>query len=177
MSVWFWLLLLVFVVALYLNQTAGRLDRLHIKVDQARAALDEQLLRRSAVVSELATAAVLDPAASLVLAEAAHEARAADPDRRARAQSDLTEALSVAFEDPAEVALLREDPATGELLDELAGSSRRVQLARQFLEDSVRACVRVRDRRTVRWLRLAGRAPWPRSETFSDEPPRALVSS
>ena len=33
---------------------AGRLDRLHPRVDAARAALDAQLLRRRAVAAELA---------------------------------------------------------------------------------------------------------------------------
>ena len=177
MTWWFWGLVVVVAVFFYLNQTAGRLDRLHIRVDQARAALDEQLIRRSAVVSELSTSGLLDPASSLLLAEAAHEARAAAPDQRVRAQSDLTEALQVAFDDPVSVELLQAQPGGAELVTELAAVSRRVQLARGFLDDAVRSCERVRRLRFVRWLRLAGRAPWPRTETFADAPPLALVTA
>ena len=107
---WFWGLLLVVAVALYLNQTAGRLDRLHIRVDNARAALDAQLLLRAAAVSDLATSGLLDPASSLVLAEAAHEARVAVPWHREQPQSDLTEVLVASFSDALDVAALRSEP-------------------------------------------------------------------
>jgi len=173
---WFWALILVVLVALYLNQTAGRLDRLHIRVDQARAALEEQLLVRSGVASELASAGVLDPATSLVLAEAAHESRSAAPWARAQAQNDLTGVLQAAFADPEDVELARSVAGGDELLDELAGVTRKVQLASQFLDDAVRSARRVRSQRMVRWLRLAGRAPWPQVEEFADEPPAALLA-
>jgi len=173
---WFWGLLLVVLVALYLNQTAGRLDRLHIRVDNARAALDEQLLLRAAAVSDLATSGLLDPASSLVLAEAAHEARVAVPWHREQPQSDLTEVLLASFADARDVAELRTEPGGRVLVDELADGARRVQLARRFLDDAVRSCARVRVRPMVRWLRLAGRAPWPQSLTFADEVPPALAA-
>jgi hypothetical protein len=174
---WFWGLLLVVLVALYLNQTAGRLDRLHIKVDQARAALDEQLLLRSSVASDVSTSGLLDPATSLVLAEAAHEARSAAAWGRAQAQSDLTGVLALAFADPEDVEMVRATAVGSDLLDELASVTRRVQLASQFLDDAVRSCARVRGQRIVRWLHLAGRAPWPAAESFDDEPPAALVAA
>ena len=174
---WFWGLLFVVLVALYLSQTAGRLDRLHIRVDRARAALDEQLLLRAAVVSEVATSGVLDPATSLLLAEAAHEARTAAPWRRSQAQSDLTDVLRLAFDDPEAVEVARRAPGGADLLDELASATKRVQMASGFLDSAVRSCARVRSQRIVRWLRLAGRAPWPQAESFSDEPPTALVAS
>jgi hypothetical protein len=173
---WFWGLLLVVLVALYLNQTAGRLDRLHIKVDQARAALDEQLLVRAGIASDLSTSGILDPATSLVLGEAAHQARIAEPWSRAQAQSDLTDVLQLAFADDEAVALAKAAPGGEELLDELAAAARRVQLASQFLDDAVRSARRVRSQRLVRWLRLAGRAPWPDAEEFADEPPAALLT-
>jgi len=174
---WFWTLLAVVLVGLYLSQTAGRLDRLHIKVDQARAALEQQLLRRASVASEVAASGLLDPATSLVLAEAAHGARSAVPAGGPRAQSDLTEVLGLAFADPDDVDELTEVAGGAELLDELGSVTRRVQLAHQFHEDAVRSCARMRERRIVRWLRLAGRAPWPRSEDFADEPPAALTAA
>lgn len=174
MSWWFWALVVVVLVIGYLSQVAGRLDRLHIRVDKARSGLDKQLLLRSAVVADIAGSGLLDPATSLVLAEAAHEARSAAPWQREEAQGELTEVLQAVFADPEDVAELRADPAGAQLLDDLAEVTRKVQLSRQFLDDAVRGCARVRSQRLVRWLRLAGRAPWPSSATFVDEPPAAL---
>ena len=53
---------------MYVSWRAGRIDRLHARVDMARAALDATLLRRSSVALELATSGLLDPATSLLLA-------------------------------------------------------------------------------------------------------------
>ena len=80
MTGWILLGLLVVVILLvgfYLSMTAGRLDHLHRRIDTSRLALDAQLLRRSAVCQELASSQVLDPASSLLLADAAHRAVAA----------------------------------------------------------------------------------------------------
>jgi hypothetical protein len=41
-------------VGVYVSWRAGRLDRLHARVDGARAALDAALVRRSSVALELA---------------------------------------------------------------------------------------------------------------------------
>jgi hypothetical protein len=62
-------------LAWYLSFSASRLDRLHARVEGARDALDAQLVRRASVALELATSQRLDPASSVLLAEAAHEAR------------------------------------------------------------------------------------------------------
>ncbi|MCW2667162.1 MAG: hypothetical protein JWN57_2124, partial [Frankiales bacterium] len=45
---------LVVVLALYVTWTAGRLDRLHARVDAAWAALDAQLVRRAAAARAVA---------------------------------------------------------------------------------------------------------------------------
>ena len=42
-----WIVIALVVVAIYLSQMAGRLDRLHIRVDNSRRALQDQLLRRA----------------------------------------------------------------------------------------------------------------------------------
>ena len=76
-----WTVVALVAIGLYLSWTAGRLDRLHSRIDAARAALDAQLLRRASVTQELATSGVLDPAASIVLYEAAHAARQAEEER------------------------------------------------------------------------------------------------
>src|SRR5262245_32668896 len=80
-------------LAVYVSWRAGRLDRMHIRLETAQAALDAALLRRSAVCLELAGSRILDPATSLVLAAAAHEARTAGPDEREHAESDLSRTL------------------------------------------------------------------------------------
>jgi len=64
-------------VGVYVSWRAGRIDRMHTRVDMAHAALDAALLRRSSVALELATSGLLDPATSLLLAEAVHGTRAA----------------------------------------------------------------------------------------------------
>src|SRR6202020_2100179 len=79
-------------VGVYVSWRAGRLDRLHARVDGARAALDAALVRRSSVALELAACGLLDPATSPLRAGAAHDARAAgEPNELA--ESDLTRAL------------------------------------------------------------------------------------
>ena len=61
-------------VGVYVSWRAGRIDRLHARVDIARVALDVTLLRRSSVAQELATSGLLDPATSLLLAAAVLDA-------------------------------------------------------------------------------------------------------
>ena len=60
---------------MYVSWRAGRIDRLHARVEMARAALDVTLLRRSSVALELAASGLLDPATSLLLAGAVHGTR------------------------------------------------------------------------------------------------------
>jgi hypothetical protein len=49
-------------------------------------------------------------------------------------------------------------------------------MARRFHNDAVRAARAVRDHRVVRWLRLAGHAPFPLAFEMDDEPPAALTA-
>src|SRR5690242_21087175 len=85
-------------IGVYVSWRAGRLDRLHTRVVTARASLEAALLRRSAVALELAACGLLDPATSLLLAGAAHDARAAgEPNELA--ESDLTRALRARSEE------------------------------------------------------------------------------
>ncbi|MFF0345731.1 hypothetical protein [Kribbella sp. NPDC004875] len=158
-----WGLLAVGVVLLlfgaYASWTAGRIDRLHTRVDLARASLEKELAQRSALVAELAGAGVLDPASSLLLLDAAHRARAASPEpmeNREQAESALTRAVHATGTDV--------EPWAGEL--NLA--MRRVQLARRFHNDVVVSTRDLRQRRLVRWFRLAGRAPLPTTIELED---------
>lgn len=178
---WPWIVLIAFVVlvfGLYLSMTAGRLDRLHQRIDTSALGLDALLLRRSAVALELATSGVMDPASAIVVAEAAHSARTAgerDDLARASAESALTQALVIALEEPEELALIRDTESGTELLAELDAACRRVELGRRFLNDAVRACRAVRRQFLVRALRLAGHAPWPQTWEMDDTVPVGLV--
>ena len=147
-------------LGVYLSWRAGRLDRLHARVEAARAALEAALLRRISVALELASSGLLDPATSLLLAGAAHDARTADETRELR-ESDLTRALRAAFGQPEFRASLRGRPGADELLAELEAAAHQVFLARKFYNDAVAATLSARRRWLVRLLRLAGGAARP----------------
>lgn len=166
--------LLVLLAGWYLSWTAARLDRLHARVEGSRAALDAQLVRRASVTLELATSGLLDPASSVLLAGAAHEARESSGADRELAESDLSRALRAAVGDGAVVDPLRTDPHGRLLLGELSSACQRVELARRFHNDAVRAAQVVRRQRMVRWLRLAGRAPMPQTFEIDDGVPNVL---
>ncbi|MFD6288193.1 hypothetical protein [Streptomyces sp. NPDC060205] len=170
-----WIVVALAAIGLYLSWTAGRLDRLHSRIDAARAALDAQLLRRASVAQELATAGVLDPAASMVLYEAAHAARQAEEDHREVAESDLSQALRAVFGETEQVAAVQAAPGGEDAARELAQAVRRVPMARRFHNDAVRAARALRRHRKVRWFRLAGHAPFPLAFEMDDEPPTALA--
>lgn len=183
MSGWWWLLALGVVIALlvglYLSMTAGRLDRLHRRIDSSRHALDLQLLRRSAVALDLASAGVFDPATTVVLADVAHVARASSDDdvvTRGLAESDLTRVLVEAIPDEQEALELRDSAVDPSMLEDLRVTCVRVQLSRRFHNDAVRACRQVRKQRLVRWLSLAGHTPWPQTMEMDDTPPPGLAA-
>jgi hypothetical protein len=147
-------------VGVYVSWRAGRLDRLHARVDGARAALDAALVRRSSVALELAACGLLDPATSLLLAGAAHDARAAGEPTE-RTESDLTRALRASVGQPGFRAALAARGRGDELLAELEEAAQQVLLARRFYNDAVAVTLSARRRWLVRLLRLAGGAPLP----------------
>ncbi|MTE18209.1 hypothetical protein F0L17_03490 [Streptomyces sp. TRM43335] len=170
-----WIAAALLLVAVYLSWTAGRLDRLHARIDAARAALDAQLLRRASVAQEVATSGVLDPAASIVLYQAAHDARQAEEDQREVAESELSQALRAVFADAAQLEAVRAAPGGEATAEELGAAVRRVPMARRFHNDAVRAARALRRHRKVRWFRLAGHAPFPLAFEMDDEPPAMLA--
>jgi hypothetical protein len=170
-------LFVLVIIAWYLSYTAARLDRLHVRLGGTLAALDARLVRRAEAAVELAHSGLLDGATSLLLASAAGEsleAPAEHGEAREQAESDLTEALGAALADPAYTASLRSVAGAGAALDELGAACRRVGHARRFHNDTVRAARRLRRKVLVRWLGLAGRAPWPETVELDDEVPRGL---
>ena len=144
----------------YVSWRAGRLDRLHARVETARAALDAALVRRSSVALELAACGLLDPATSLLIAGAAHDARAGG-ELNELAESDLTRALRAALGQPGFRAALAELGRGDELLAELEAAAHQVFLARKFYNDAVAVTRAARRRWLARLLRLAGGAPLP----------------
>jgi hypothetical protein len=186
-------LALLLVLGWYLSYSAARLDRLHHRVESARAALDTQLVRRAAAAAELA--GLLPLAAGRPLAEAAAAALKAGLSESAHAdgrpggrtlplsevESELTRALHRAV-----AAVPRPVPERGhgdsgsvdaELMATLRSLNRsceRVQLARRFHNDAVAQSLRMRAKRIIRWTRLAGHAPEPRMIDLDDRTPPGL---
>ncbi|MEO3860827.1 hypothetical protein [Acrocarpospora sp. B8E8] len=163
---------IVLLTAVYISWRAGRLDRLHIRLETAQAALDAALLRRSAVCLELAGSRLLDPATSLVLAAAAHEARTAGPDEREHAESDLSRTLRAVVDQER----FLEKVHAPELLEELDSAVAKVVYSRRFYNTAV-GVTRIAQRRWLaRTLRLAGHTDFPRFFEIDDAPPVALAT-
>lgn len=171
-DVFFWVAVL-FLAGGYVSWRATRLDRLHVRVETARAALDAALVRRAAAALELAASRLLDPAASLVLATAAHEARTADADNREFAESDLSRALRAVVDQPGFAAALgaKGDGDAGTVLEELSSATAKVAYARRFYNDAVSQARIARRKLLIRVLPLAGKAPLPGFFEIDDDPP------
>lgn len=141
-------------LVLYVTWTAGRLDRLHARVDAAAAALDAALVRRAAAARAVAASLPPGPDAA-ALHRAADAALEAGPGSREGVENDLSRALRTA------VPALGAAPA----LAELETAATRVGLARSFHNNAVNDTRALRRRRLPRALRLAGRRAMP---TFFD---------
>ena len=151
-------------LGVYVSWRAGRLDRMHTRLEAARAALDVTLVRRSSVVLELAASGFLDPATSVLLADAAHEARGGqgtDLADQELNQSNLSRALRAAFAQPGFQASLDDVDGAADLLAELEAAAHQVLVARKFYNTAVATTRDARRKPLVRLLRLAGHAPLP----------------
>lgn len=177
MSVLDWALVLILVlgaVAVLLSWTAGRLDRMHIRLTTAQASLDRHLVDRAACVRSVAAGGLLDPAGALIAVESADAARTsigrADHGER---ESELSDVLRTVFGDPEDCRELwsRSDDAQRALLADLANACERVRLARRFHSDLVERTRTMRRRPVVRVAHLAGHAPWPQDFAMDDRPP------
>jgi hypothetical protein len=169
--------LLVAFVVWRLSAKAGRIDRLHHRIELARASLDAQLLRRARAAEALAASGLLDPASAIVLAQAASHARNTDLDdsvERGLVESELSRDLREVFAEPESVEELRSVPEGDEIVSDLAASCRQVALSRRFLNDGVQAALLLRQGRVVRLFRLAGNAPRPQMFEMDDVAPSAF---
>jgi len=178
-----WTIVVLAVLALvlwsfYVSWRASRLDRLHNRTEATRTALDLALVRRASAAAELASSGLLDPASSLLLADAVRRARQADAADRDLAESDLTRALRATLGNPEFRAELRaeakpadddedEDDAT-ELLDEVEKAANQVFIARKFYNDVAGRTLDARRRPLARVLRLSGSARPPKFFEMDD---------
>lgn len=157
----------------YLSWTAGRLDRLHNRVDAAWGSLDAQLVRRAAIAGEIAHAAtvrgLLAPEACADLAATSGRALDAPADDRAAAENDLGRTLRRALDVKAQAAIAA-DVEMSPLLAALETAMTKVMLARRFHATAVEDTVTLRKARVVRWFRLAGGAPYPKHFDIDDTP-------
>ncbi len=159
-----WLLVaagIVVLLGLWTAWTLTRLRRLERRVARAWTALDSQLQRRAGLAEHLAREHVdaLGERRAQRLAAAAREARALHEDREI-AENALGR-------------LLRELPGQlpgvpPVLVDDLAGTTTRIGLARRFYNDAVRDSRTLRRRRLPRLLRLHARRPLPRFFDIDD---------
>jgi 8-oxo-dGTP pyrophosphatase MutT (NUDIX family) len=134
-------------------RTANRLDRLHVRYDLSWQALDAALGRRAVVARAVAANAFGGPA----------DAEARQLVARADAAEAAPRPAREACENKLSAALALVDPAAGPagLVAELADAEARVVLARRFHNDAVRDTLALRERRLIRWFRLAGTAALP----------------
>ena len=149
--------------AIYLANVAGRLDRLHLKVENARNALDRQLALRSAICSDIAGLDLLDEKLRLRLANAIHasiseETLDVHTENEWKIESEVTKSLGELFDKNFDI---NKYPHHKNLIQEAAGATRRVQYALTFYNDAATSVIKVRKRWIVRSFRLFGRARMP----------------
>lgn len=177
-----WLILIVAALALVvwrLSALAGRLDRLHHRIELADASLDAQLARRARATEALGTSGLLDPGSSIVLALAASNSRnaiSAPPSDRGIAESELSRDLREVLRDQDTVEYLRSTPEGEEILTDLAYACNQVTLSRRFRNDGVQATRLLRSGVIVRVFHLAGSAPMPQMMEMDDGAPPTLAA-
>ncbi len=159
-SLFIFLILAIF--AWYLSFLAGRLDRLHHRVETSWANLDSLLQRRAAIAIEIARSEISDPASSLLLTFAAHQAREASIKDRSQAETGLSGALGILLETSTAVQNLAEQ----DLLRELKDLNEKITVAISLHVESVTRTQLIRSKWIIRTFRLAGRAPLPVTYEF-----------
>ena len=159
------LILIVAFFAWYLSYSATRLDRLHHRVETSCANLDSLLQRRAAIAIEIARSEISDPAASLLLTFAAHQAREASVKDRSQAESGLSGALGILLEGADEISGANEKA----LMQELQELNAKIKMAIAIHVDAVNRTTMVRAKPIIRLFRLAGSAPEPVVYEFEDD--------
>ncbi len=165
----FIVILFAFLFLWYLNFSATRLDRLHHRVETSWANLDGLLQRRAAIALELARSDFADPASSLLLTDAAYQARDASISMRSQAESGLSSALQLLQVDLQVAMESISRPAERALLSELSELTDKIRVAIALHVDSVNSTRVVRQKLIFKIFRLAGRAPLPVTYEFEDD--------
>ena len=156
------LAVLVLSIFWYLTFSAGRLDRLHHRVETSWATLDSLLQRRAAIALEVARSAITDPATSLLLTASAYQARSADIEDRSSAESVLSGALGMMLTER-ESIVAKSDQA---LLFELEQLTDKIKIAIAIHVEAVTRTQLIRRKLVFRLFRLAGKAPLPVTYEF-----------
>lgn len=146
----------------YLSFSAGRLDRLHHRVETSWATLDSLLQRRAAIALEIARSSITDPATALLLTASAYQARGADIEDRSSAESVLSGALGMMLAER-ESIVAQSDQA---LLHELEQLTDKIKVAISIHVESVTRTQLIREKLVFRIFRLAGKAPLPVTYEF-----------
>ena len=157
--------LLIAIMAWYLSFSATRLDRLHHRVETSWANLDGLLQRRAAIAIEIARSEISDPASSLLLTFAAHQAREASIRDRSQAETGLTGALGILIETSTSI----DGAIEQDLLRELKELTEKIKMAIAIHVDAVTRTQLVRKKWFIRLFRLAGTAPEPVTYEFEGD--------
>ena len=165
MSRYFVALFAIALFAWYLSYSATRLDRLHHRVETSWANLDGLLQRRAAIAIEIARSEISDPATSLLLTFAAHQAREASVRDRSQAETGLTGALGILIESSTSIS----GPIEQDLIRELKELTEKIKMAISMHVDAVTRTQMVRKRWFMRFFRLAGSAPEPVTYEFEGD--------
>jgi len=165
MSRYFAALFAIALFAWYLSYSATRLDRLHHRVETSWANLDGLLQRRAAIAIEIARSEISDPASSLLLTFAAHQAREASVRDRSQAETGLTGALGILIESSTSIS----GPIEQDLIRELKELTEKIRMAISMHVDAVTRTQMVRKRWFMRFFRLAGNAPEPVTYEFEGD--------
>ena len=154
------------IIGVYLSHMAGRLDRLHLKIEANRISLHKALLMRATRAQALARRYPSSTQVAKEVVEISDECLATDDPIRSSwfSESRLTAALLRLSDEPA-------PPEAQVDWQRLTAASRKAALARTFYNDTTRMCQNLRKRRIVRWLRLAGYASYPQPVNFDDRVP------
>ena len=158
-------LFLIALFAWYLSYSATRLDRLHHRVETSWANLDGLLQRRAAIAIEIARSDISDPASSLLLTFAAHQAREASVRDRSQAETGLTGALGILIESSTSIS----GPIEQDLIRELKELTEKIKMAVSMHVDAVTRTQMVRKKWFMRFFRLAGNAPEPVTYEFEGD--------
>jgi hypothetical protein len=158
-------LFLIAFFAWYLSYSATRLDRLHHRVETSWANLDGLLQRRAAIAIEIARSDISDPASSLLLTFAAHQAREASVRDRSQAETGLTGALGILIESSTSIS----GPIEQDLIRELKELTEKIKMAISMHVDAVTRTQMIRKKWFMRFFRLAGNAPEPVTYEFEGD--------